>query len=194
MKKAYTVLTAFLILHCSVSLAGENTSPSVPKPFEAYEKAGAPNPIEQQVLDHGRIGDGQYIAGGILGTFLGFGIGHAVSGVYSHNGLIFTLGELLATGIMIGSSMNTSSVTSCSSYYNCTTTFTVPAGVTLGALAFVGLHIWEIVDIWAYPPSHNARYDAASARRRTTSQRDGGLFTAPLVSSQQAGILVGLRF
>jgi len=125
---------------------------------------------EQELLDQGEIGTGQYIAGGIVGTFLGLGIGNAIEGTYMPKGLIFTLGELggatmMVTGAVdcavdaIGASITNSSVT-------CHTT-----AYTIGAVVLVGLRIWEIIDVWATPPSINHRIESIRARTGMSAPR-----------------------
>src|SRR5262245_38862858 len=47
-------------------------------------------PEERELLARGEIDAGSAVAGGAIGTFFGFGIGHAVQGRYSDMGWIFT--------------------------------------------------------------------------------------------------------
>ena len=45
----------------------------------------------------------RYAAGGLIGTFYGLGIGHAISGEWTSTGWIFTFGELASFGgILVG--------------------------------------------------------------------------------------------
>lgn len=103
---------------------------------------------------------GDYIAGGVLGTAVGFGIGHAVQGRWQDKGWIFTVGEaagitLFAVGVAgLASSVQTGSFDgpSSSSY----------ALVAISMLAISGVRIWEIIDVWtAVRPQRRQRHVAA---------------------------------
>jgi hypothetical protein len=86
------------------------------------------------------ISKGKYIAGGIVGTAAGFGIGHAIQGRYGSKGWIFTVTEGIGLGLF---------------YYSFYSLFTNPSMFAIqfyGGLAmFLGFHIWEIIDVWAAP-------------------------------------------
>ena len=94
------------------------------------------------------ISQTQYIAGGLIGFFTGFGIGHAIQGRYRDRGWIFTTGSFL----MIAG-------------YSGAVFFGMGAGHQpdnqfISGLAYAswgagligfGIRIWEIVDVWVLP-------------------------------------------
>ncbi len=86
----------------------------------------------------------RWLAGGIVGTVVGLGIGHGIEGRYMDKGLIFTISESLSILlIIIGAAVP------------------MPRGasiplIVVGALGLTGFKIWEIVDIWTGPMPSNA--------------------------------------
>jgi hypothetical protein len=98
-------------------------------------------PLEKMPISKGR-----YIAGGIVGTAVGFGIGHAINGEYGNIGWLFTVGETGSIAAMFGG-MVMAVRDSVSGEFD-------DRGLTLmalGAIAMSGLRIWEIVDVWTRP-------------------------------------------
>jgi hypothetical protein len=128
--------------------------PQVPPPY-MYQPAPPPLTLEErQLLEDGEISDGQYIGGGLLSIFPGFGIGQAVQGRWSDRGYIFTLGETAAMGLVIyGISKNDCflAIDPCHDDSDGVGEFLV------GLLAYTGFRVWEIIDAWAVPPGHNRR-------------------------------------
>jgi hypothetical protein len=120
----------------------------------------APTPEERDLLASGVIGDGATIAGGLLSIYPGFGIGQAVEGRYREIGYIFTVGELAAYGGAIGSVI---SLIDCANE-NCHNDNGALLLLTGSALAYAGLHIWEIVDAFTAPSEHNRRVHALRRR------------------------------
>jgi hypothetical protein len=108
---------------------------------------------DRRILKRGEIVQGRYIGGGITGSIVGFGIGHAIQGRYPERGWIFTVGEgvgitMFYVGILacFGDAINGQS---------CTPPVALIGG---GLIAFVGFHIWEVIDLWVVPPQANRRY------------------------------------
>jgi hypothetical protein len=144
---------------------------------------------ERWILDRGEISSGAYIAGGILGTYpLGLGIGHAIQGRYSRNGYIFTLTQVGAIGIMTAGVLNCIEKNLATPFSNgissCNNALT-----TIGAVAYVGVRIWEIIDLWSYPPDHNRRYRSLKERSSPASVQ-GWILPASL--DKTLGIQLGL--
>jgi hypothetical protein len=100
---------------------------------------------DREILERGEYSDGQWVGGGIVAYFAGFGIGHAVQGRWSDIGWVFTVSELVCTGLLI-SDMDIFENSDLG-----------PRG-TAGLIGFVAFHVWEIVDAWVVPPRHNQRY------------------------------------
>lgn len=106
---------------------------------------------DQKIWEMGEIPSERYMVGGITGSLVGFGIGHAIQGRYQDKGWFFTAGELGA--ILVASAGLRTCVNDITFYRECnSTTFLV------GSFAFLGFRIWEVVDLWAGPPHHNKRY------------------------------------
>lgn len=91
------------------------------------------------------VSTGKYITGGILGTAVGFGIGHGIQGRYSERGWIFTVGEAAGLAAIIAGAQ--------SCYDSSTKTPKTSEGCTNalfsgGLIVALGFHIWEVVDVW----------------------------------------------
>ena len=89
--------------------------------------------------------------GGMTGTLVGFGMGHAVIAQYEELGYVFTLGEfgtgmiavLGASGLALVKSTNPPNATDSPLFW-------------VGAASFAAFRIWEIYDIWSRPGRYNA--------------------------------------
>ena len=124
------------------------------------------------ILDRGRITTGQYVTGGVLGSYFGFGIGHMVQQRWMETGWLFTVGQSAAlTAAVVGAvscvddgyheEQRVHGGSRSSSGGRCS------AGLLIGGLlGFVGLRTWEIIDLWVAPPRHNRRYDKLSKRHQ----------------------------
>ena len=166
-----SLLAAFLVV--------SSASTAIAQP-SAY--APTPAPVQLQlsdedlaVLDRGRISVGQYVTGGIIGTHFGFGIGHVVQQRWIDKGWIFTIGESAAIAALI------TGIISCENdYHNDTYYDQTHQGrgggsgdscsdelIIGGALGFVGLRIWEIIDLWVAPPAHNRHLEKLRAGGRS---------------------------
>lgn len=112
---------------------------------------------ERQLLHDGKISQGQVVGGGLMALFLGFGTGQAVQGRWSTMGWKFALAEGAGiTAMIIGISSSLSHDSHQGSGSNS------DEGVTLligGLLTYSIAHLWEIVDAFAAPASHNRRYN-----------------------------------
>lgn len=136
---------------------------------------------DRKALDRGRISEGEHIGGGVVGTFLGFGIGHAVQGRFSDDGVTFLVGELASMGgLFLGAADCVGPSGRCARGL---------ALVSISALAFVGFRIWEIVDVWAEPPRLNRQYQRVKdklGRQGKATSPEVSLFVAPV--SHRSGI------
>ncbi len=79
----------------------------------------------------------RFIAGGIIGTVVGFGIGHAIEDRYADLGWVFTATEGASVALIIIGAV-----------------VPMPAGasiplIIIGSLGLTGFKIWEIMDIWS---------------------------------------------
>lgn len=83
------------------------------------------------------ISVGQYVAGGVLGTVLGLGMGHAVQGRYGEKGWAFTV---LKSGSIIAAFAFAAGESK--------------GGVVLSLITLFGISIWELIDVWWLPSSY----------------------------------------
>jgi hypothetical protein len=105
---------------------------------------------------------GEYVVGGVLGTAVGFGLGHAVVGEYGNMGWVFTVGELAGVVVTyVGFYASLFGVTSQCGTGDCEDSWlrrhsgSLLAGgviaMAAGTLTFAALRIWEIIDVWWRP-------------------------------------------
>jgi hypothetical protein len=155
----------------SIAVAQPGMQPYPPQqpyaqPYAPYPGYGPPpvqlTPEENETLSIGYISDGQHLGGGLLSIFFGFGVGQAVEGRWGQTGWIFTLGEPVAFGVFIyglGQSFSDCFGPATNCHNN-----SGDGALIAGAVALVGLRLWEVIDAWAAPPRHNARYRAVQMK------------------------------
>lgn len=131
MKKFFCLLSLVFFVVSAVAQEEKDSSPSTPN----HSGAEVVNDVKYTSI-------GQYIAGGIVGSAVGYGIGHAIQGRYSDKGWIFTAGEVAGTLVLI-SGMRTCTTYNFFEFRNCD-----QGQINLGFGIFLGFHIWEIVDVW----------------------------------------------
>ena len=126
--------------------------------YEAQKKEIQLTKKDKAILEIGEISTARYITGGVLGTYpLGLGIGHAVQGRWSEDGQVFTWGELGSLAVVVAGAVGCiDEMGDNDDDWECSNL--EESLIIVGALSFVGLRIWEIVDVWAVPPSHNSKY------------------------------------
>lgn len=127
----------------------------------------------------GYIGPGAQFGGGVVAIWVGFGLGQALQGRWHDTGWIFTLGESAAIVGIIGGAVNgfdcgNNNNQSCPNNNGSVTL------LVASALAFGGLRLWEIVDAFAGPSSHNERVHEL---RRRYGYRDYARVTPSLSPS-----------
>ena len=190
MLKPSLLWIAVLVGISSQTLA-QGTPPPYPSPTPAKKLSySALTPDEREILDNGEIGTGAYVAGGVVGTLVGLGIGQAIQGRYMSTGLIMTLGEIASISMMVAGAtqcVSNAVVDGLSGQtVNCNQTL-----LTVGYIGYVGLRIWEIIDVWATPPSINHRYENLKNHVDQTST-SFGIF--PVVSKDNSLNGAGLAF
>lgn len=111
-------------------------------------------PAEVQILKDGEISHGAQVAGGIIGTVFGLGIGQAIQGRYWPSGFVITAGEIGSFALMIAgandclpSRIGDPAPDHCHGDY-----------IAAGLLAFIGFRIFELVDVWTGPDRINRQY------------------------------------
>jgi len=160
--------------------AEENLIPAQKQPLHLLSRE------DQATLERGEISTGVTLIGGVVGTWIGFGLGHAVQGTFNERGAIkFTVGEGVSFGLMV---IGLASCTDYSSYdsRNC------GAGISIavaGLLGYVGFRVWEIIDVWTAPAAHNSRY--RYLKRSTEAQSKVSFYAIPTPKGE---ILSGIQF
>lgn len=135
-----------------VALSGVSASASEGKvPYSSL------TPEEREILERGEVDSGQYVVGGVVGTFVGLGIGQAIQGRYIPTGLIFTIGEMASIGLIVAGIADCTAQSTENLFthqtHHCSTVATA-----IGVFGLLGFRIGEMVDLWATPPSINRRY------------------------------------
>ena len=90
-----------------------------------------------------------YALGGIAGTLVGFGLGQAIQERYSPTGLIFTTSEAVALTMFFVGAQHIDNPGDRSG---------AGALAPVGFFAFIGLRIWEILDVWVAPNSSHQNF------------------------------------
>lgn len=103
--------------------------------LRAANAAATPAAPAQGVEEQG-LPTGKYIAGGIVGTAVGLGIGHAIQDRYMPLGLLFSVGEGLGYVAVFGAFAPGGTLNDSLLLF------------TLGYAAIIGLRVWETVDLW----------------------------------------------
>lgn len=143
-----------LVLLFLVSL---NLYAETPLVYQAQDKGIELSEKDKEILEVGKISDTRYIVGGVLGTYpIGFGVGHAIQGRWTQDGWIFTAGEAATISIALVGMLGCATGSWADDDNECTSGQS--ALIAVGLIGFVGFRIWEIVDVWAVPPSHNRKF------------------------------------
>jgi len=136
------------------------------------------SPEERKILEKGEYSDGEIVGGGLLGSFLGLGLGHAAQGRFREKGWIFLVGEAVGSYVFMWSLINcVDDIDNDSDHCN-------GGMLATSIIAVAVLRIWEIVDLWTVPAAHNREY--RRLRNRLYQQQRPyyqparwGLFAAP---------------
>ena len=131
---------------------------------------------DQNIIEMGEIGPGRYVLGGVVGSYIGLGLGHAIQGRYSSRGWIYTVGEVTSAGLIVvgifpcglGSDSSASSASSAS----CLT-------FTIGMAGYIAFRAWEAVDLWVAPLIHNRKYRQIKKKLSHDSGENISLFIYP---------------
>lgn len=119
----------------------------------------------------------QYIGGGVTGTFVGFGLGHAIQGRWMSKGWLFTVNDLvvmpLAAIMLFAVGMGGNNVVTA-------------AGVVV-FYGSIGIRIWETADVWLAPVHKNGKIYGAN---------DSFLAIVPLlaVGDNRKNLGLGLKY
>lgn len=175
------IAVAVFVVSTSTAVAQPGQTPPPPPPGygQPYPvPMQALSPEERALLEKGEYTEGQIVGGGLLGTFFGLGIGHAVQGRFKEKGWIFLVGEAAGAYVWIWTMANClNDIDDDRDRCN--------EGLLVTSILAVGvLRIWEIVDVWAHPGAHNRR--VRQLRNRLYQQQGPyypqprwGVFAAP---------------
>lgn len=120
---------------------------------------------DRRLLKQGEISQPQLLAGGFLGTVIGFGTGHLPYQMWRERGWIFTAGEPAALALAIlGATGINNDCTRYSNRLECDDVGGSRAALVIGVLGFVGLRIWEVIDVWTIPSARN--YEIRAIRQK----------------------------
>ncbi|NCN26760.1 hypothetical protein GW915_04225 [bacterium] len=67
----------------------------------------------------------------------------------------------------------------------------------LGALAYTGFRVWEIIDVWTIPSRHNRKYRAIKAKTESQSFQLQSLQVFPVVALEREvfkGVSLNMSF
>lgn len=108
------------------------------------------------LLRKGEMGIPRYLAGGLLGSAYGVGLGHLVQGRWLEQGWMFTGGEVGGIALAIYGMEQCAEAERTAALEGRRTRCSM-APIVAGFAAFVGFRVWEIIDVWATPMRQNAR-------------------------------------
>ncbi len=132
------------------------------------------------------ISTGRYITGGVIGSAIGYGIGHAIQGRYMPLGLVFSLTEAAATVVIIADAHKTADTTIFGG-----TKYTLGTAGTIGLVALLGMHVWEVIDVWVV----GAQYRRAGPAKADFTPSKTKLAALPIAPGGDApGLSLVMRF
>lgn len=176
------------ILHL-IALVSFGASATAPDLFAVAQKKNITlTRKEKRVARIGKISSGRQVSGGLLGTYPGFGLGHVAQNRWKDDGKFFTYGQLGAVALMAVSGSCVGELfdkndNDCGG----------PQEVLLltGLVGYIGLRIWEIVDVWQAPARQNRRFEFLRNRLESTPDPlvEGREPLEPQASLQLAPIL-----
>ncbi|MFZ4714541.1 MAG: hypothetical protein ACOYL6_12540 [Bacteriovoracaceae bacterium] len=143
---------------------------------------------DRAILEAGPVTRKKYVAGGITGTVLGFGAGHAMVGKWKEAGWYYTAAELgFLSLMMIGHKKSLSDTLSTG--FNGNFDGSNYALMITGYVGFISARIGEIFDVWNRPYEHNLRY-----KELTKDNPLAKIQFYPLVSPQNLGLGLAYAF
>lgn len=179
-----SLVSTALAIACACACAGTAAAqPGATPPHSPPQRPLSDEELE--LLGRGEISDGAYVGGGLIGTFFGFGLGHAVQGRFVDKGWIFMAGEAGSVALLAYGMGDCYSLLAEQPAEECGH----DGAFVLGLVGFLGFHVWELIDVWTEPPAHNARVRAVRMRAGLPAY---GLFAAPSLGRGDAGGVAGL--
>ena len=192
-------------LFCFSALAAETkpilapaASPATPMATqeESFPTYSQLSEEDRLLLRKGEISQAQLLAGGFLGTFIGFGSGHLPYQMWREKGWIFTAGEPAALALAIlGATGINNDCTRYSNYTKCDDVGGSRAALAIGLIGFIGLRVWEIIDVWTIPSARN--YEVRAVRQKMGRELTRSSWSISPIAFQPKGTsqtLPGLEF
>lgn len=149
--------------------------------FSSFARVANADESAPTPLVHSKeIENNHYAAGAIAGTLIGFGLGHAIQDRYTPKGLIFTTSEAASVSLFILGAQNIDSPGHRSG-----------SGILapIGLVAFVGLRVWEMIDVWTHPSTTTENFKNQAEQSKKFSPR-----IVPLLSQNDFAPKPGLAF
>lgn len=112
---------------------------------------------EDLIQKEGPISRDRYVLGGVTGTVVGFGSGHAIVGKWKEMGWLYTLGETTFLAMMMVG-YKKSIIDTFSTGFNGNFDGPNYGLMITGYLGFILVKGGEIYDIWNRPYEHNKTY------------------------------------
>lgn len=146
-----------ILLYFSFAFSEEKVTQS-PLSVQSLQPTQTENLTLSKIDSNSRtITKGNYIGGGLLGTAVGFGLGHAVQMRPDSDKMnFFMISEAGAIGgalLLLVVTTSNECTQGGSEEAKCLSSRRNRQNniLTLGALAYIGLRVWEIYDLWSYP-------------------------------------------
>jgi hypothetical protein len=103
-----------------------------------------------------------YYRGALIGTFIGFGVGHALQGRYKEIGWVFTVGELTSLAAAFAGVIWANTESAHDYAINKEPHMYIPVGglalLIASVIVFGSFRIWDIIDLWACAvPAHKQK-------------------------------------
>ena len=175
------------LLVLAVLLAGETGARA-----QATDPASRLSDRDAEILARGLYTQKEVIWGGLLGSTLGFGTGHAYQGRWKETGWIFTAAETASlVGLLAGTAACATEDPDDDGFEGIFET--TDCFLTVGLIAsgvFLGFRVAEFIDVWAHPQIHNRRFRRLEEDRARTALR-WTPFVAPI---RGGGASAGLAF
>ncbi|MFQ5788519.1 MAG: hypothetical protein ACE5H1_11135, partial [Thermodesulfobacteriota bacterium] len=144
---------------------------------------------DRRIMEIGEIGHSSYVWGGVVGTWPGLGIGHAIQGRYFSRGWIFTVGEIASAVLAVQGRDYSDDSCEPGNPDNCSES-SISDLYMLGAVGVTAFRIWEIIDVWAAPPEHNRKYHQIKKR---LNQGSGGGLSLFIIPKEKDYIVLNLK-
>lgn len=141
----------------------------------------------------GPLTQARYITGGVIGSIVGFGVGHAIVGEYSTMGWVFTMSQSLSLGVPILAAVVMAII-----YWDGSANGTVDQLITTwggflwtGIALWAAFRIWEIVDLWVRPRSRLIRASDLKIKKDAIPTTPKASFAILPTVMPQGGVGVG---